>query len=349
MNRGVGCRWQSKDKEDLQAHCRAIEKGRIYDWKDFCRVRAPTWYQAQTETVLRACTTAGLNVELYKDYTKADWDKERVWWHVENALKSGTIGHVSVSYGSRRDIKSASFTPPHTASNSRHDSFRDCRVQPSRTSKRKAGEIEDSDECIKPPAKKIKIEDKSTESDTTDHRPPDSHGGYQLSEEEFRKSLKDFHVHTSSLSLSPSRLADRTMLHATEWFRSRVMAEVVAKVNTRWNARTKTKQHRCQLSDRRTEHPYVDPETQTRCGKFTAINYINVNQPAVADMLSSPSLGKWPVDTETENKNLPEEKMLKSNIVEIAGLRFLVDLCESNRWVVHDETEAMVSPRIWML
>jgi hypothetical protein len=221
-------------------------------------------------------------------------------------------------------------------------------VQPSRAGKRKADKIENSDETA-PPAKKIKVELGPSEPEVPEFKAQDPHGDYHLTEEEFRKSLKDFHAHTSSLSLPPGELADRKMLHATEWFRSRIMAEVVAKVSTRWHAKTKPKQHRCQLSEQRTEHPYVDPEMKLRCGKFTAINSVHTNHPSVADMLSSPSLGNWPTDTAKENKNLPEEKMLKANIVEIAGLRFLIDLCESNRWVVHGETETMVSPRIWML
>jgi hypothetical protein len=208
--------------------------------------------------------------------------------------------------------------------------------------------MNDSDAAI-PPVKKIKTESESAEPEAVKSQPQDPHGDYHLTEEEFRKSLKDFHVPVSSLSLPPSELDDRKMLHATEWFRSRIMAEVVARVNTRWNLKTKPKKHRCQLSEQKTEHPYVDPEMQIRCGKFKAIKSINVNQPSVADMLSSPSLGNWPLDREEEDKSLPMEKMLKTNVVEFAGLRFLVDLCESNRWVVHEETESMVSPRIWML
>jgi hypothetical protein len=350
--------WQCKQEANIQDHCQVIKKGEVYDWKDFCRRRAPIWYQAQIDRLVQACVRQGFFINfIYGNASEAEWEADHVWWQVQNAARWGTPEHVEITYRTIEKSKCKLLDKSKPAAEAAvaiaaaeaaaKPAPAPCRVQPSRTSKRKA----DTEGAIAPRKKKTKTEEAKPV-------PGSPYGDYTITEEEFRRTLRDHTVHHGDMAL----------LHATEWFRSRVMAEVVNKVNAAWNAVSAgdglglVRQHRCALRDLATEPPWEEkklvPDYEAQETSHWAFRPDPPSIP-VADMLSSPSLGHWPkvlntgglreppTRAEVESDDLPLEKVLKRNVVEIAGLKFMVDLCETEEWATYTGTRA--SPRIWML
>lgn len=290
-----------------------LKVGEVYELLDFCCNRAPVWYQAEMDRIIHQGRGNGFPAKFPKHADSllpglGDWElseQEFLSTKHEAALASKTADNPSPD-----SPASALLTAQPT------------RVQPSRAAKRKAVELNEVKKVVTVKRRKLTAQKRLPIPQNDGLEADAGHfGDYHISKDEFSRAQGPM----DEPSPMPTSSESMPLLSSLMSFRARLVAKLVTKT-MEIHKKKQTKRRRsllCALGSRTTARQWCLPSKRTveafekpaGTGRLAA---------AVPDMLHSPSLGGWPLLPDAVKRYQEDPK---DNIVEFAGLKFLVDMC----------------------
>ncbi|OIW24663.1 hypothetical protein CONLIGDRAFT_648790 [Coniochaeta ligniaria NRRL 30616] len=279
-----------------------LRPGEVYSLLDFCCHRVLAWYRSEVNRLLHlaeaentpvAGETPCRNRKLMDTWTSSH-EKHLEQLNTPTEARAATPSLI-VTFTTRTALPSHK-TP--------------IRVQPSRKSKRKAAEMDDTKPRVTVKRRKISTA-----------RPSLSGGTYHMSQTAFSHALHLF--------VPPAEEIHGKICHRNyRSFRNRLIARVTSKMMGIYSrkATEKNKPRRCVLQGRETAGPWCASGRQT-AGTFAeeveeAARLSTAPEP---DMLASPSCANWPPPPKSRTRMAKEDG--EQNVVEFEGLKFLVDVC----------------------
>jgi hypothetical protein len=202
----------------------ALQIGEVYSILDFCCHRAPVWYLAEVDRILRL--TEHQNTP--DAHSVLD-----VWTSSHNE-------YVNQQKTPTKSVSSLSTSTPTTQP--------PLRVQPPRAAKRKAAELADSRTTTTAKKRKVtSVTASNSTSSTTSDPKARIFGDYHVSELAFRQTL-----HPQA----------KTQARHLAWFRNRLIAKTTSKIMALYSTKSRdgtTKPRRCALTGCETASPWYKP------------------------------------------------------------------------------------------
>lgn len=279
-----------------------LKSGETYSVLDFCCHRAPAWYRSEVNRVVQLAET------------KSAQDTSGSSSCNSSLLDVWESSHTDYLERKRMIATARAPTPSLivtiTTSTPKAPKRAPTRVQPSRNSKRKAGEPADSKPRVTVKRRKV------TNGKGMDQCPAAT---YHIPKATFNHALH--------LSAPPTENICGKICHRSyRTFRNRLIAKVTSKmmgIYSRRAAERSKKARRCALLGRETAGPwYATGGASAGEAVTTTTGLPTAPEP---DMLPSPSCANWPPLAKSRTRMAKED--VEQNVVEFEGLRFLVDVC----------------------